>query len=273
MEILSTAAERMAENDLGFVVEHKTRDEFGQLCTSFERMRQSLEYTNRKLWYAAEESKRLNAAFAHDLRTPLTVLRGYGELVGSGMESPQINKEKMTSVVAAMNRQVRRLEKYITGMSDIQRLEEISIMKKEYSLLDVSEELKTYAQMLVKEDGLVFEMPDREQTIWADMKLVAEVFGNLLSNARRYAKSEVSVRISCKEEDLAVIVADDGGGFPETALEKAALPYYRAVKEQNEHLGLGLYISNLLCEKHGGKLVVSNRKSGGAEVMAIFLIK
>jgi len=273
MEILTVAAGRMAENDLNFVVEHKTQDEFGELCASFERMRQSLKYINRELWYAVEESKRLNAAFAHDLRTPLTVLQGYGEMVESSIKSKQVSEEQIQSAAAAMNRQIRRLEKYVTGMSDIHRLEEIGISKKEYSLMEIVEELKSYAQMLIKGPGLVFEIPAGDRVIRIDMKIAAEVFGNLLSNAGRYAMEEICISISCKDDELAVVIADDGPGFPEEGLEKAVLPYYRAVKEQNDHLGLGLYICNILCEKHGGKLVVSNRKTGGAEMIAVFRIK
>jgi len=273
MKTLIMAAGRMAENDLNFVVEYKAQDEFGKLCASFERMRQSLKYTNRKLWYAVEESKRLNAAFAHDLRTPLTVLQGYGEMIESNIKSRQASEEQIQSAAAAMNRQIGRLAKYVTGMSDIHRLEEIGISKKENSLREISEELKSYAQMLIKDPGLVFEMSAEERMIQVDMKIVSEVLGNLLSNAGRYAMEEIRISISCKDDELAVVIADDGPGFPEEGLKRAVLPYYRAVKEQNGHLGLGLYICNILCEKHGGKLVVSNRKTGGAEMIAVFRIK
>ena len=68
---------KIAQNDLDFHVESPSSDEMGQLCQSFETMRASLEANSRALWDAVEERKRLNAAFSHDLRTPLTVLQGY----------------------------------------------------------------------------------------------------------------------------------------------------------------------------------------------------
>lgn len=273
IEVLISAAGRITENDLGFTVEQYSDDEFGELCNAFERMRGSMEYTNHKLWYAAEESKRLNAAFAHDLRTPLTVLKGYGELIENGIESGKISEDKIRSTVTTMNRQVQRLKKYVSGMSDVQKLEELSVVKKEYSLLEVSEELKSYVRILVKKQQLIFAMPERDRVINADMKMIAQVFGNLVSNAQRYAAGEIVITISCKDNQLAVIVADDGEGFSAAALKKAADPYYRAVREQNEHLGLGLYISSILCAKHGGKLVISNRSAGGAEILAVFSVK
>ncbi len=76
LEILTNGAGRIMENDLDFVIEAGGEDELGQLCTAFETMRQSLLKNNRELWRQAEERRRLNAAFSHDLRNPLTVLKG-----------------------------------------------------------------------------------------------------------------------------------------------------------------------------------------------------
>ena len=62
-------------------MESPSADELGKLCQSFETMRASLEANSRALWDAVEERKRLNAAFSHDLRTPLTVLQGYSDFL------------------------------------------------------------------------------------------------------------------------------------------------------------------------------------------------
>ena len=271
--ILTRAAEKIAENDLDFRIHAPSDDELGRLCISFEAMRSSLKYTNRQLWYTAEESKRLNAAFAHDLRTPLTVLQGYGELIEGGAGDESLSSDKVDATIQTMNRQIKRLKKYVTGMSDVQKLEDLSPNLKDYSLTEISEELKSYAQMLVKEQRLVFEGPADDQVMKADMKMVSEVFGNLVSNATRYGKSEIAIKISVKGEQLAIIVADDGPGFSDQALVRALEPYYRSSAQSAEHFGLGLYISDILCDKHGGKLVISNGKNGGGEIIAIFQIK
>lgn len=81
IEVLEAASAKIAEQDLGFRVVYDSRDEMGRLCSSFDKMRASLEENNREMWRAMEERKRLNAAFAHDLRTPLTVLRGYSDFL------------------------------------------------------------------------------------------------------------------------------------------------------------------------------------------------
>lgn len=79
--ILDHAAGKIAENNLDFKIIYDKEDELGKLCVSFEKMRQALQESNEEMWRQMEERKRLNAAFAHDLRTPLTVLKGQVELL------------------------------------------------------------------------------------------------------------------------------------------------------------------------------------------------
>ena len=74
--MLMDASRRIADNQLDFKLEYNKPNEFGMLCRAFDEMRQALYESNRELWRSLEERKRLNAAFSHDLRTPLTVLRG-----------------------------------------------------------------------------------------------------------------------------------------------------------------------------------------------------
>ena len=76
LAILMDGANRMMQNDLDFIIPAVSEDELGQFCVTFETMRQSLLNSNRELWRQTEERKRLNAALAHDLRNPITVLKG-----------------------------------------------------------------------------------------------------------------------------------------------------------------------------------------------------
>ena len=79
--LLDMASRKIAEKDLDFAIHWDRRDEMGALCASFEEMRRALWENNRVMWRQMEERKRLNAAFAHDLRTPLTVLSGYAGML------------------------------------------------------------------------------------------------------------------------------------------------------------------------------------------------
>lgn len=125
--ILNDAAEKIAENDLSFKIVYDKEDELGKLCSSFEKMRIALYENNAEMWWQVEERKRLNAAFAHDLRTPLTVLKGQSEMIAE--YAPKMSNDKIISTAEMMKRHIIRLETYVNTMNDLQRLEDVEIKR------------------------------------------------------------------------------------------------------------------------------------------------
>ena len=79
-EILKRGVAEMGRKNLDFAIAYDSRDEMGELCRTFEQMRKEVIADREDLWRRIEDQKEINAAFAHDMRTPLTVLRGYTEL-------------------------------------------------------------------------------------------------------------------------------------------------------------------------------------------------
>ena len=88
--LLLEGARRIQTHDLDFTIPAVSADELGQTCAAFEDMRLELLKTNRELWRQTEERKRLNAAFAHDLRNPITVLKGSVRLLRQDASDPQV---------------------------------------------------------------------------------------------------------------------------------------------------------------------------------------
>lgn len=86
LAMLEKGAARIIENDLDFTMESPYTDEMGALCRAFETMRKTLLKNHQELWRQAEERKRLNAAFSHNLRNPVTVLKGSVKLAETCME-------------------------------------------------------------------------------------------------------------------------------------------------------------------------------------------
>ena len=106
--ILDYAASKIAKNNLDFKVIYKKEDEMGKLCASFEKMRQALQENNEEMWRQMEERRQLNAAFSHDLRTPLTVLKGQSELLMQ--YAPKMTAEKVSRTSEMMHQHIARLE-------------------------------------------------------------------------------------------------------------------------------------------------------------------
>ena len=273
LAVLGAASKKIAENDLGFAVEQPSGDELGQLCASFETMRRSLEENNKALWQAVEERRRLNAAFAHDLRTPLTVLQGYGDYLLEGLPAGQVTPEKAEETLTTMKRSLTRLQRYAESMSELQRLEDLVPQKAPMEFESLCRLLEDTAAILRGPEGVGFAAQGTG-TVYVDQELVFRVFENLMSNAGRYAKQRVEITVCLEGSQLRFTVADDGHGFPREALKRAAEPYFRdkTAARDGEHFGLGLYICRTLAERHGGALTVDNAPEGGARVRAAFRV-
>lgn len=265
---LQEASEKISRNELDFQLDYHSRDEMGQLCASFEFMRKTLASNFSEIWRQMEERKQLNAAFAHDLRTPLTVLKGYNELLQTSGDS------KTRNTAVTMGRHIQRLERYVDSMSHLRRLEDAS---PQYAETDMGKLLDTFRESTgilceQKKAALKWEKHLTSSRACLDEAFLSQVYQNLISNALRYAKKEVCVVFSQTEKGIILTVSDDGPGFSQEVLKKAANPYFTEEENRTEHFGLGLYICKLLCEHHGGWLRIENGAQG-AKLTACFSIQ
>ncbi len=343
LDILTKSAARIMENDLDFTIEGGADDELGQLCAVFEIMRQSLLKNNRHLWLQTEERKRLNAAFSHDLRNPLTVLKGsvkmakqcckdrhcvqYGDAEATpvtemggkdgiqakcavpGMPTERDAMEKETMEAAPekavpetgtpeaatpetdtiekgtmekdamateflMENLLRiesytdRIERYVEIMSKVGKLEEIVAVKAPVDLEGLAGELEDAMEIVASDSGkqldFCFARTDTCQKgvcILLDKNILFQIAENLVTNAARFARHQIYVKLSLSGKELTFEAADDGTGFPAELLKNGVRPFYKSSADSG-HFGMGLYICELLCRKHGGSLAMWNLPTG-----------
>lgn len=272
ISILQNASQKIADNQLDFKIEYNKKDELGDLCSAFEEMRCELYNNNREMWRSLEERKRLNSAFSHDLRTPLTVLKGYTEYLEKYVPGRKIPEEKILSVLSLMSGQITRLEHYTQKMSDIQKLENIVPDIKEIPSEKLFSMLNETGNLICAEKFKI-DFPAENKIVYIDIELVMQVYENLISNALRYAHKSIKAECEICENVLKIVISDDGKGFSAEALKNAAQPFFRDEKEPDKlHFGLGLYICRIICEKCGGKLTIENHEKGG-KVTAEFFCK
>lgn len=262
LQILSSGAGHIIENDLDFTSPlPPNQDELGQLCIAFETMRKTLLANNRTLWRQAEERRRLNAAFAHDLRNPVTVLKGTVKLLQKGVSDED--------ALTRLSDYTARIEQYIETMGSIQRLEDVPVEKKPISIFLLQQELAETTKLL-SPDIPVSITVSGNGTANLDWGLFFTVAENLIGNAARFAKNSVTLHLELKEEFLWLSVEDDGPGYPAELLRQGPKPFGK-MEENAAHFGMGLYSSQTLCLKHGGALKLENL-SHGAKAAASFQI-
>ncbi len=272
MEELAGAAEKIAGNHLDFTVSYENKDEMGALCKEFERMRRQLARNNQILWKTIEEEKMLRAAIAHDIRAPLSVLKGYQEMLTEYLPSEDIDLRQAMEMLSESGRQIERMDAFVEAMRKLNSLENREMNPEEISAGWLEEALRSELAILGKEYGkrCTLQVIEPREEFCGDREMILEVTENLLSNALRYGKQQIVVLVKMGYSELSICVRDDGEGFREDA-EKITEAFYRQnVKDSLKHAGMGMYISRLYCEKHGGKLILENEEQEGAVVTAIF---
>lgn len=269
---LGQASQNIANNNLDFQVCYENRDEMGRLCQEFEKMRGQLAENNRELWRMIEDEKALRAAIAHDIRSPLAVLRGYQEMLAEYLPNQGIDTDRALDMVSESLKQIGRIDVFTETMRKMSSLEKRDFIAEEISAGQLKADIQAELEILEKRPGkkIVLKMPITEEVFCGDKEIILEVLENLLANSLRYAKEQVEVYVEVAASELKICVRDDGAGFQESG-EKITKAFYRKnVKDSLEHAGMGMYLSRLYCEKHRGKLIIENNEQAGAVVTAVF---
>ena len=255
IEELALASKKIAQNHLDFNITYENKDEMGVLCMEFERMREQLAENNRILWKNIEEEKMLRAAIAHDIRSPLSVLKGYQEMLMEYLPGADIDMKQAMEMLSESRHQIERMDTFVETMRKMSSLENRELAVGEISARQLEADIQAELAILEKEYGkqCILQVPASNEVFYGDKEIVLE---------------EITVRVGYSE--LGIYVRDDGEGFKEDAEKITEAVYGQNVKDSLKHAGVGMHISRLYCEKHGGQLVLGNDEQGGAVVTAIF---
>ena len=264
---LQNGVERIREDNLDFHIEYDGDDELGWLCCSMEKMRRELRQKHKALWESLEQRKLLNASVSHDLRTPITVLKGYLDYLEKNIPQDKLTEDMLLDTVSSMQGAVNRLELYVESVRDIEKIENIEIEKRSENVKLLLNELRSNVRQLAGNKEIIISNDITVDKIQIDKGVFFRILENLLQNALRYAEKQVSINLSHKKDFLILTVKDDGKGFSAADLDKATTVFYSNDKEK-QHFGIGLSVCKILCEKHGGLLYVGNQKEKGACVTA-----
>ena len=267
LDALKQGIIHIADNDLSFSIQYQKQDELGQLCGAFEKMRRELLDNNRRMWALVDERKKINASISHDLRTPITVIKGYSEYLDRNIGKDVLTEDGTREIATYIHQAASRLEDYANSVHEVQALEDISLEYKEISLADLMNEMQTQLSILSEQHQTAINISEQlpQQTVSIAPAAVFRIVENIVSNSLRYCKSQIDLDFSYSQSFLTITVTDDGKGF--SAQDRAeAVNYFYKGKKEKEHFGIGLTICKILAEKHGGTISLDNAPGGGAKV-------
>ena len=272
--VLMDATTHIQDQDLNFQINFNGRDELGQLCTAFEKMRQTLYENNRQLWSMLEERRALQASVAHDLRNPIAIMTGYVEYLQENRQGGTLTDEKLEKALTNLGITAERMGRYTDTMRDLGAIEETEVHRREVELPEFLQHMADSLSILFQNTEVRFacdfHVPAGRAVL--DGELLYRVLENLISNALRFAEHQIELAFYLERGTLSATVTDDGPGFSEKLLQKKTALFY-SEDTSGKHLGLGLAVSRVLCQKHGGTIELSNQSPHGACVKATITIK
>ena len=272
--VLMDATAHIGDRDLNFQINFDGQDELGQLCTAFEKMRQTLYENNRQMWSMLEEHRVLQASVAHDLRNPIAIMTGYVEYLQENSQGGTLTEEKLEKALSNLGITAERMGRYTDTMRDLGAIEETEVHRREVELPDFLQHMADSLFILFQNTEMRFfcdfHVP-KGKTVF-DGELLYRVLENLISNALRFAEHQIELDFYLEHGTLSATVTDDGPGFSEKMLRKKNALFY-SEDTSGKHLGLGLAVSRVLCQKHGGTIELSNQPPHGACVKATITIK
>lgn len=264
-EILD-GAERIANNDLDFEVHVLSSDELGTACQSLEKVRKSTQELISQQIRTEQMREQMMSSFAHDLKTPLTIINGEIDIVMRLLNKEQIDREAISESFPVMKNNIRRIENNVDAMRKMLSLESGTIHPAECTYSAFIDNVKHHLEVLTlnteKKVSYNFHS-NAEGILEIDMETFFIILDNIVNNSMQYSNNiDVEIDIDFREHMLSVNVQDDGPGFTEYILKHGMEPFVRDSKEPQNHFGLGLYICHVLCQKHGGSFSIENGDRG-----------
>jgi signal transduction histidine kinase len=205
---------------------------------------------------------------SHQLRAPLTNMRGAAEHIGANCD---VMNSTCVRMLAILNQQVERLDGLVRDVLNAARIEsgDLRLHPEPISVLPVIGQV--VEQMHARAEGRDIRIPDTPglPLVYADRDRMAEALVNLLDNADKYSPlgKDIVIEVRADEVEVVISVRDHGSGLPENDLERVFEKFYRTDSSDSQNAygyGLGLYVCRLLVEAQGGRIWAENHPQGGA---------
>ena len=264
---LRKATRNIKEGNLDFVLEVEGNDEFSQLCQDFEEMRKRLKESTEEKILMDKENKELISNISHDLKTPITAVKGYVEGIMDGVAD---TPEKMDRYVRTIYNKTNEMDHLINELTFYSKIDTnripytFSKLNVEDYFSDCAEELGL--EMETRGIELVYaNYVEKDVQVIADGEQIRRVIHNIVSNAIKYMekpKGIIQIRVKDVGDFIQVEIEDNGKGIAAKDLPYIFDRFYRTDVSRNSSKGgsgIGLSIVKKIMEDHGGKVWATSR--------------
>ncbi|WP_163874126.1 sensor histidine kinase [Paenibacillus favisporus] len=274
LDRLRHSAEHIQRGNLQFSLEPSTKDEIGQLNAAFENMRKRLQESVQLRLEDEANRKELISNISHDLRTPITNIKGYIEGIRDGVAD---TPEKMNKYVNIIYSKAVDLDKLVDELFLYSKLDlkQVPFTLEGVDIVDFLDDCIEEQRYVLEEKGVVIgwaHRPIPPVNVFADLEKIKRTVLNIIGNAQNYMDKEhknIHISVHPEREWVTVEISDNGTGIPQEALPYIFERFYRAEASRNSSTGgsgLGLAIASQIIEGHGGRIWVESEVGVGTRV-------
>ena len=273
---LLEASEEIRKQNLDFQVKKSNIQEFNVILESLEKIKLGLSESLRTNWREEEKKRNQISALSHDIKTPVSIIRGNSELLGE----TNLTEEQET-YLNYIRKNTSRIDKYVETLMLVNK----SNQANELNFNEIkTEKFVENIEKLAKEFTSTYKLNLLEDINYDDDFLIVDLknferaFLNILSNAKEQSpkNSTIKLIICSKAAKLEISILDQGHGFTGEDLLYAKDQFYQGDKSRHskENYGIGLFVAEQIIDMHGGSLVLENRTDEiGAKVSILLPVK
>lgn len=270
---LNYAAEMISSGDLDYEMKYKKDDEIGKFCSEFDIMRMRLKDALELQARMEQNRKQLIASITHDLKTPLTSIKGYVEVLEDGIIQ---DPETINNYLRIIGTKTNQLNHLIDDLFTFSKMElgEFQVAPESMSCISLFDTILSQKHLDFQDSEIQFlyECPPTDCILNVDEFRIHQVVENLISNAKKFTKTYIKFYGRIHRDYFEFYVEDDGIGIPQNELPMIFDHFYKVDKSRtysNKGTGLGLAICKQIVEAHGGSISVRSEEGKGS----IFKIK
>ena len=264
---LSRGAREIADGNFSFRSEIRSDDEIGRLSQDFDRMADRIEENVQMLEESVKAQERFVSSFTHELKTPMTSVIGYADL----LRSQELSEEERCDAANYIFMEGKRLERLSLKLMEIYVAKEGNIRLSLQAPGAIAEDVAAHLRPIYRDRNISLETRCERGTCRREPDLFRSLLVNLIDNAGKAIGEEghILVTVHMTENGCVLLVEDDGPGIPEEAKAHLTEAFYRVDKSRSRKqggAGLGLTLCADIAELHGGTLAFENCEGGGTRV-------